>query len=72
MIGLGERLTFYYYYGSGRYAKRTYYYSYDWNSFLADVGGYRGLLLGHSMMSFYDAGKSAVEWLANWKTYVED
>ena len=30
------------------------YYSYDFNSFIADVGGYLGLLLGHSIYSFYN------------------
>ena len=52
-----DKLAFYYYYGSGRYTLKTYYYSYDWNSFFADVGGFLGLLLGHSLLSFYDVGK---------------
>ncbi len=42
---------------SGRYRERTYYYTYEWTSFVADVGGYLGLLLGHSVLSFYDIAK---------------
>ena len=30
------------------------YLTYDYNAFIADVGGYLGLLLGHSILSFYD------------------
>jgi succinate-acetate transporter protein len=32
------------------------YLTYDANSFIADVGGYCGLLLGQSVIAFYDAG----------------
>ncbi len=28
--------------------------AYDSNDFIADVGGYLGLLLGHSMLAIYD------------------
>ncbi len=32
----------------------TQYASYDSNDFVADVGGYLGLLLGHSVLAIYD------------------
>ncbi len=46
------------YYPSGRYVQKKYYYQYNWNDFFADVGGYLGLLLGESLLSFYDMMKS--------------
>ena len=39
---------------------RSQYYDYDFNSFIADVGGFLGLLLGHSIYSFYQA---AADWM---------
>ena len=30
------------------------YLTYDINSFIADIGGYLGLLLGHSLLSVYE------------------
>ena len=43
-----------FFYASGRYVEKTYYYVYDWVHLLADVGGYMGLLLGFSLLSMYD------------------
>jgi hypothetical protein len=37
-----------------RYDEISQYRVYDWSSFTADVGGYMGLLLGHSILSFND------------------
>ena len=37
----------------GSYNVREEYVVYDMGSFIADVGGYRGLLLGHSLLSMY-------------------
>ncbi len=34
---------------------------YGWSNFVADFGGYLGLLLGHSVLSFYDFGKDLVK-----------
>ena len=45
-----------------RFEEKVYYYTYEWGGFIADVGGYMGLLLGHSAISFYDGLKSF------WKT----
>jgi hypothetical protein len=39
---------------SGSYEEKVYNYSYDSNTFLSDIGGYLGLLLGNSLLSFYD------------------
>lgn len=36
------------------YTEEEQYYIYDWNSFVADVGGYMGLILGCSFLSLYD------------------
>ena len=43
-----------FYYPSGRYMQKSYYYMYDFTSYIADVGGLVGLFLGYSMLSFYD------------------
>jgi hypothetical protein len=45
------------YYGSGRYQVRHQYLTYDAQSLVADIGGYLGLLLGHSVLSFYDIAR---------------
>ena len=36
------------------YVQEEQYIIYDFNSFIADVGGYMGLLLGSSILSLYD------------------
>ena len=46
-----------FFYASGRYVEKTYYYVYDWVHLLADLGGYMGLLLGFSLLSIYDGIK---------------
>lgn len=46
-------------YMNSDYIVRQEYLTYDINSFIADVGGYLGLLLGHSLFSIY-------EWLMKW------
>ena len=38
---------------TGLFEEREQYLIYDWNSFIADVGGFLGLLLGWSMYSLY-------------------
>ena len=45
------RLLFYY--NSGEYDLGEEYYIYNWGSFVADIGGYLGLLLGSSILSMY-------------------
>ena len=42
------------FYANGRYQEGKQYYTYDFNSFLSDLGGYLGLLLGYSIVSFFD------------------
>lgn len=51
----------------GSYHKTEDYIVYDSDSFIADVGGYLGLLLGHSMLSLYS---SLVGWLSNSKSKI--
>ena len=38
----------------GRYTEEVFYYTYDFESLVADFGGYMGLLLGHSVLTLYD------------------
>ena len=47
---------------TGRYEEREQYVVYDSDSFIADVGGFLGLLLGHSMLSLYQLG---AQWIAD-------
>ena len=35
---------------SQRYTQLVHYYTYEWASFIADVGGFLGLLLGYSVL----------------------
>ena len=49
----------YFYYPGGRYKQKVYHYTYDFTSYIADVGGLMGLFLGYSMLSFYDGLKNA-------------
>ena len=41
-------------YLNNRYTEEVFYYTYDFESFVADFGGYMGLILGHSMLTLYD------------------
>ena len=42
------------FFGKDRFQRRQQYYTYDFSQLLADFGGYLGLLLGSSIMGFYD------------------
>lgn len=44
---------FRFYYNQGEYDLWEEYYIYNWGSFIADIGGYLGLLLGCSVSSMY-------------------
>ena len=46
-------LTLVFEYGDGMYDLNEEYLVYDHNNFIADIGGYLGLLLGHSILSVY-------------------
>ena len=43
-----------FFYPSGAYIEKSYYYTYDFGDYVGDVGGYMGLLLGCSLLGFYD------------------
>ena len=45
------------FYNTGLYHIKEQYYTYGLNSFVADFGGYLGLLLGHSILSAFDFGR---------------
>ena len=53
-----------FYYPSGGYDEKIYYYTYALGDYIADVGGYMGLLLGYSLISFYDGFKYMLTWLS--------
>ena len=44
-------------YANGRYEEKKQYLIYDFNSMIADVGGYMGLLLGYSLLSLYEVAE---------------
>ncbi len=46
------------YYASNRFMQEEQYYTYGVGNLVADIGGYLGLLLGHSIINFYDWGKA--------------
>ena len=39
---------------NGHYEEKEQYIIYDSNSMIADIGGYKGLLLGYSLLSIYE------------------
>ena len=51
-------------YPQGEYDLVEEYYIYNWSSFIADVGGYLGLLLGYSVLSMY---QTITQWLVDTK-----
>ena len=59
--------SFVFYYPTGRYNEKIYYYPYHYGDFFADVGGYLGLFLGYSALSFYDALKHLMNYLSRFK-----
>ena len=52
--GKKQALKLYLYFKNGQYDERKQYIIYDYNSFIADVGGYMGLLLGMSMQGMFE------------------
>ncbi len=42
------------FFASSRLTEKTFYLAFDWKDWFASTGGYLGLLLGHSLLSFYD------------------
>ena len=52
--GNDSMIDMYLLYANGRYQVGSQYYTYDFNTFVANFGGYLGLLLGYSIVSFFD------------------
>ena len=52
-----SRIIFQFFFPSTMYDKRKQYLIYDGTDFVADFGGYLGLLLGSSLLSLYDKVK---------------
>ena len=48
------------------YNERKQFLLYDLTNFIADFGGYLGLLLGCSLLTFYDLGKEWISRLYEW------
>ena len=46
--------TIQFYFGKYLFTVKKQYYTYNFQDFLADFGGYLGLLLGYSILGFYD------------------
>ena len=58
------------YYVSNKVTVKEEYYTYDTANIIADFGGYLGLLLGYSILGFYDNSIGVLSRLrANWKKY---
>ena len=60
----GAEFDSFFYYPGGRYQQKVFYYTYDFTSYIADVGGLVGLFLGLSFLSVYDKIKRA--WKNEW------
>ena len=59
-IGEGKQwMSFVFKIPNGRYLEYEQYYIYESEDFIADIGGFLGLLLGHSLLSLYT---SIAEW----------
>ena len=43
-----------FFFGRDQFPVVEHYYTYDFSAFVADFGGYLGLLLGHSLLAFFD------------------
>ena len=53
----------YIFYTNGRYQVGRQYYTYDFNSYMSDFGGYLGLLLGYSIGSLFDMAQDLFTYL---------
>ena len=50
-----RQISGYFYYPTRRYKEKYHFYAYTIGDFLADMGGYVGLLLGYSALTCYDS-----------------
>ena len=58
-----SRIAMYMFYANGRYQMGRQYYTYDFNSYMSDFGGYLGLLLGYSIGSLFDMAQDLFTYL---------
>ena len=57
-----------FYYASNKIRVKEEYYTYDSSNLIADFGGYLGLLLGYSILGFYDTAATVlISMRAKWK-----
>ena len=59
--GTDPRLNMDLFYANGNYNEKQQYYTYGLNDLFSDFGGYMGLFLGASMLTFYDAVASLLD-----------
>ena len=64
-IGGGKTMITFLMFGT-TYYERKQFLIYGITNFVADFGGYLGLLLGYSLLAFYDEGKDLIPKLYNW------
>ena len=58
-----SEIAMYMFYANGRYRMGRQYYTYDFNSYMSDSGGYLGLLLGYSIGSLFDMAQDLFTYL---------
>ena len=51
---LTEKMAITFFFGKDKFPVTEQYYIYDYTNFVADFGGFLGLLLGYSLLGFYD------------------
>ena len=53
-LNRADEFSFKIYYAHDKYPVKTQFYIYSTSNLIADFGGYLGLLLGYSLLGFYD------------------
>ncbi len=56
-----KTLKVYMFFKTGRHFVRREFILYTWDSLVADIGGYLGLLLGHSLLSLFHSVTRALQ-----------
>ena len=69
--GMGNNAIMMFYYANNKIRVKEEYYTYDISNLIADFGGYLGLLLGYSILGFYDTALTVFTSVqAKWKKYI--